>query len=182
MAPRTPWLDTATSQPLARKARSSLAGYASSTGTPPRVLPCPEPNTPLSPKATILIVSAFAGAEAAEDRTNANAKAAQCHIAFPTHSSARSRRFRARIALLTGLGNGESPSLIVPGSTMRPRVVPDQRRPYCAMRSASGHQGTFPRPRPSARCRFSQPTFAGNAPQRARRADSGPRRPQTRRQ
>src|SRR6516162_4919158 len=58
VAPRTPWLDTDTSQPLARKARSSLAGYASATGTPPGVLPCPVPNVLLSPKATMFIVSA----------------------------------------------------------------------------------------------------------------------------
>src|SRR6516162_5109710 len=58
VAPRTPWLDTDTSQPLARKARSSLAGYASATGTPPGVLPCPLPNVLLSPRATMFIVSA----------------------------------------------------------------------------------------------------------------------------
>src|SRR5580692_3479709 len=86
VAPRTPWLDTDTSQPLSRKARSGLAGYASATGTPPGVLPCPEPNTPLSPKATIVIVSAPAGAEAIADRTTAIARAAQCRITSPpTH-------------------------------------------------------------------------------------------------
>src|SRR5215469_3270800 len=56
--PAAPWLDTDTSQPRARKARSSLAGYASATGTPPGVLPCPIPHVLLSPKATMFIVSA----------------------------------------------------------------------------------------------------------------------------
>src|ERR1700755_2645114 len=94
VGPAAPWLDTDTSQPLARKARSSLAGYASATGTLPGVLPYPEPNTPLSPQATILIAAAPAAAEAAADRTSAIARAAQCRIITPPF--ARSRRIRGQ--------------------------------------------------------------------------------------
>jgi hypothetical protein len=115
---------------------------------PPGVLlPCPEPNTPLSPKATILIVSARDAPEAAADRTSAIARAAQCRITSPTHSPDPGG-FRATIALLNGLGNGEARSLIALGHERRWRVAPDRRaHRYCANRPALGHEERFSRPR-----------------------------------
>jgi hypothetical protein len=44
-------------------------------------------------------------------------------------------------------------------------------------RSASGHEDAFPRPSVSARCRFSQGTFAGTLGNGRGRADSRPSHP-----
>jgi hypothetical protein len=94
---------------------------------PPGEFFYPVPNrTPRCPKATILIVSARDAPEAAADRTSAIARAAQCRITSPTHSPDPGG-FRATIALLNGLGNGEARSLIALGHERRRRVAPDRR-------------------------------------------------------
>src|ERR1700758_1452991 len=98
VSPATPWLDTDTYQPRARKARSSLAGYASATGTPPGALPHPIPSVLLAPKATMFIVSAHRGFAPIDIEKTRIRIARTCRMISPNKEDEDDRREVSRLS------------------------------------------------------------------------------------